>query len=60
MKKTFKILFIIFIILFFILYFSYKNGYYVDKNKEKAILTEEMIKEYEEDLKNGVDLSKKD
>ena len=42
------------------LYFSYQNGYYVDKNKEKRILTEEKIKEYEEDLKNGVDISKKD
>ena len=60
MNKTFKILLIVFIIIFFILYLSYKNGYYIDKNKEKMILTEEMIKEYEEDLKNGVDVSKKD
>ena len=60
MKKLIKILSILFIIIFFILFFSYKNGYYIDKNKEKALLTEEMIKEYEEDLKNGVDVSKKD
>lgn len=42
------------------IYFSYKNGYYLDKNRETMILTEEKIKEYEDDLKNGVDVSKKD
>ncbi len=60
MKNIFKIGLIICIISFLILYFSYQNGYYVDRNKEKNILTEEKIKEYEEDLKNGVDVSKKD
>jgi len=60
MKKVAKILSAILIIIFFILYFSYKNGYYIDKNKEKVLLTEEKIREYEEDLKNGVDVSKKD
>ena len=48
------------ILMFLLLYFSYQNGYYINKNREKSILTEEMIKEYEEDLKNGVDVSKKD
>ena len=42
------------------LYFSYQNGYYEIKNNEKKILTEEMIKEYEEDLKNGVDVTNKE
>ncbi len=60
MKKGFKIGLSLLIVLYLLLYFSYKNGYYVDKNKEKSILTEEMIKEYEEDLKNGVDISKKE
>ena len=60
MKKSFKMFAILIIIIFFILYFSYKNGYYIDKNKEKMILTEEKINEYENDLKNGVDVSKKD
>ena len=41
------------------LYFSYKNGYYIKRNEETSILTEEKIKEYEEDLKNGVDISSK-
>ena len=58
--KVFKIFMILVIVVYLILYFSYKNGYYIDKNKEKALLTEEKIKEYEEDLKNGVDVSKKD
>ena len=60
MKKGFKIGLLVVVVLYLLLYFSYKNGYYIDKNKEKSILTEEMIKEYEEDLKNGVDISKKE
>lgn len=60
MKNIIKVGTILIIIIFLILYFSYKNGYYIDKNKQTTILTEEKIKEYEEDLKNGVDVSKKD
>lgn len=60
MKQGLKIIFILLIIFYLVLYFSYRNGYYIDKNKEKSVLTEEMIKEYEEDLKNGIDVSKKD
>lgn len=41
------------------LFFAYKNGYYVNKNKENMLFTEEKIKEYENDLKNGVDVTKK-
>ena len=59
MNKVFKIIFIIGIIAFIFLYFSYQNGYYIKKNMDDAILTEEKIKEYENDLKNGVDVSKK-
>ena len=60
MKNGFKIGLAILIILYLVLFFSYRNGYYIDKNKEKSLLTEAKIKEYEEDLKNGVDVSKKD
>ncbi len=42
------------------LYFSYRNGYYEIRNNEKKILTEEMIKEYEQDLLNGVDVTNKE
>ena len=59
MKKAFKIGLIIIIVIYIGLYISYKNGYYVKQNKENMLLTEEKIKEYENDLKNGVDVSKK-
>ena len=59
MNKVFKIILIIFILVFIGLYFSYKNGYYISKNKENMLLTEEKIKEYENDLKNGFDVTKK-
>ena len=60
MKNGFKIFLVILIVTYIILFISYKSGYYIDKNKEKMILTEEKIKEYEEDLKNGVDVTNKD
>ena len=60
MKHWIKTILIILIIFYFVLYFSYRNGYYIDRNKEKMMLTEEKIKEYEDDLKNGVDVSQKD
>ena len=60
MQKGFKISLIILIILFLGLFFSYRNGYYINKNSEKAILTEEAIREYENDLKKGIDVTKKD
>ena len=60
MKKILKFSLIIFIIIFIIIFFSYQNGYYIDKNRQTMILTEEKIKEYENDLKNGVDVSNKD
>lgn len=60
MKKGIKIAFIIIVLLYLLLYFSYKNGYYKDLNQEKKILTEEKIKEYEEDLKNGIDVTQKE
>lgn len=59
MKKTFKLGFIILIVIYMGLYFSYKNGYYVKKNEENMLLTEDKIREYENDLKNGIDISKK-
>lgn len=59
MKKAIKGLLILLITGYIILYFSYRNGYYIKKNEENTILTEEKIKEYENDLKNGVDVSSK-
>ena len=60
MKKILKIFFLLIILLYLLLFFSYKNGYYKDLNKEKKILTDEKIKEYEEDLANGIDVTKKE
>ena len=59
MKKLFKISLIVVLLIYIGLYFSYKNGYYEKKNQENMLFTEEKIKEYENDLKNGVDVSKK-
>ncbi len=58
--KYFKIILIILIFSFLGLFFIYQNGYYERFNNETKILTEAKIKEYEEDLKNGVDVSKKE
>lgn len=46
--------------IFLLLFVSYENGYYERLNQEKRIMTEEMIMKYEEDLANGVDVSKID
>ena len=60
MKKSTRFILIIIFLLYMGLYFSYRNGYYEIRNNEKKILTEAMIKEYEEDLKNGVDVTNKE
>ena len=60
MNKFIKVLIIVFVFSFIGLYFSYRNGYYEKRNYEKKILTDEMIEEYENDLLNGVDVTKKD
>ena len=60
MKKVFKITLFLLIGAYFVLYISYCNGYIERKNHEKTVLTDEMIMKYEEDLKNGVDVSKID
>ena len=51
-KDYFKIIFIILFVIFSCLYFMNIIGYY-DINRNKAILTEEKIKEFEKDIKNG-------
>ena len=60
MNKSIKYGLIIIIFAYLGLYFSYKSGYYVNKNTKKMILTEEKIKEYEQELKKGVDVTKKE
>ena len=60
MNKTIKYGFFGILGIFLLLYVSYENGYYERINGEKALMTEEMIMKYEEDLANGVDVTKED
>ncbi len=61
MKKEsiFKFILLCFIICFLVILFVGKTGYYEKKLRDNSILTEEQIKKFEEDLKNGknVDIS---
>lgn len=59
-KKIFKFIFYVFFISFLAIYLSELTGYYEYKNHEKAVMTEEQIKKFEDDVKNGkeVDINK--
>lgn len=55
-KKIFH-LFIWFLFLsFLVLYFAQAGGYYEDLNNKKASLTEEKIKQFEEDVRSGKEI----
>lgn len=41
---------------FLVLYFAQAGGYYEELNNEKATLTEEKIKEFEEDVRKGKEI----
>lgn len=41
---------------FLVLYFSQASGYYEDLNNKKSTLTEEKIKEFEQDVKSGKEI----
>ena len=65
MKKNkknaiYKFIFLIFFISFLVIYLSEATGYYEYQNYKKTSLTEEQIKKFEEDIKNGekVDINK--
>ena len=49
-----KIIFIIIFIIYVTLFFSNETGYYEYQNRIKKEMTEEQIKKFEEDVKNGV------
>jgi len=55
-KNIFRIIGILLIIFFTTLYIAQGVGYYEYTNSKKTTLTEESIKRYEEDLKNGVEI----
>ena len=60
MNKVVKFGVIGLVLVFLLLFVSYENGYYDRLNSEKTLMTEEMIMKYEEDLANGVDVTKID
>lgn len=61
MKKEsiFKFILLCFIICFLVILFAGKTGYYEKKLRDNSILTEEQIKKFENDIKEGknVDIS---
>ena len=59
-KKVFKGIILLLIVSFLGLYYAYSNGYYEKHVKEKIILTNEAIEEFEQDLKDGKDISLED
>lgn len=58
--NIFKFLFIIFLIIYITLYVSQKTGYYEFEQHQKVALTEEKIKQFEEDVSKGKDIDLED
>ena len=52
-NKIYKFIFWLFFMSFLVIYFSELTGYYEYQNYQKTALTEEQIKKFEEDVKNG-------
>lgn len=52
-NKLFKIVFWMFFLSFALIYFSEVTGYYEYKNYQKKAMTNEQIKQFELDVKNG-------
>ena len=51
--KLYKFIFIVFFFSFLVVYLSELTGYYEYHNYKKTALTEEQIKKFENDVKNG-------
>ena len=56
LNNFFKTIFIILVVAFITLYVSNSTGYFEYYQRQNAILTEEKIKQFEEDIKNGINL----
>lgn len=52
-NKIFLIIFLSFFIFFTILLLAQSQGYYKNRNEKTKILTQEQIKNFEEDVRNG-------
>lgn len=59
-EKICKYIFFLFIFFFFAMLFALKNGYYETNTTKAKNLTEEQIKLFEQDLKEGKDIDIKD
>ena len=59
-NKLFKFIFYTFLLSFVIVYFSELTGYYEYQNYKKKTMTEEQIKKFESDVKEGnkIDINK--
>ncbi len=55
-NKIFKFIFMIFLMSFIVIYFSELTGYYEYENHKKATFTEEQIKKFEQDVKDGKEI----
>lgn len=60
LNKIFKFVFLTSFMTFFALYVSVSSGYFEYKNSKKVALTNEQIRQFEEDVNNGkkVDIKK--
>ncbi len=58
--KVFRWLFLFFFVIFLTLYFSGVTGYYEYQNYQKMTMTEEQIKQFEQDVKDGKEVDVKD
>lgn len=56
-KKIFRFIFICLFIIYMTLYLSQATGYYEYQNREKVVLTEKQIKQFEQDVQEGKDIS---
>jgi len=54
--KIFRITMLILFAIFMTIFISNKNGYYEYQKHEQVTLTEEQIKKFEEDVKNGINI----
>ncbi len=59
-KKVFKGIILLLIVCFLGLYYAYSNGYYEKRQQDKILMTNENIEKFEQDLKDGKDISLED
>ena len=56
MNNFVKVFLLMFLIIFLVMYFSSGNGYYQYELNKKTNLTEEAIKRFEQDVKDGKEI----